>query len=94
MGMLLHDLIAEEQGDIREKEDVYIILCEELTSITLCIHLIPLQVRQALSSDAKKDGIQDTPDAMFAYMVERVRNNLHVILCMSPVGEPFRYVCR
>lgn len=41
-------------------------------------------------ADAKKDGIQDTPDSMFAYLVERVRNNLHVILCMSPVGEPFR----
>ena len=40
--------------------------------------------------DAKKDGIQDTPDSMFAYLIERVRNNLHVILCMSPVGEPFR----
>ena len=48
------------------------------------------QVRQALTADAKKDGIQDTADSMFAYLVERVRNNLHVILCMSPVGEPFR----
>ena len=48
------------------------------------------QVRQALATAAKKDGIQDTPDSMFAYLVERVRNNLHVILCMSPVGEPFR----
>ena len=51
---------------------------------------IVLQVRQALTADAKKDGIQDTPDSMFAYLIERVRNNLHVILCMSPVGEPFR----
>lgn len=47
-------------------------------------------MRQALAADAKKDGVQDTPDSMFSYLVERVRNNLHVILCMSPVGEPFR----
>lgn len=33
-----------------------------------------------------------TPDSMFSYLIERVRNNLHVILCMSPVGELFRYV--
>lgn len=31
---------------------------------------------------------------MFAYLVERVRNNLHVILCMSPIGEPFRNCLR
>ena len=47
-------------------------------------------MRQALTADAKRDGVQDTPDSMFAYLVERVRNNLHVVLCMSPVGEPFR----
>ena len=63
--------------------------------IPSCVHtpmrsFLRLQVRNALSADAKKNGIQDTPDAMFAYLVERVRNNLHVVLCMSPVGEPFR----
>ncbi|XP_066267393.1 dynein axonemal heavy chain 2-like isoform X1 [Branchiostoma lanceolatum] len=48
------------------------------------------EVRTNLTEAAKKDGIQDTPEQMFAYLVERVRNNLHVVLCMSPVGEPFR----
>ena len=28
---------------------------------------------------------------MFKYFIERVRANLHVVLCMSPVGDPFRY---
>ncbi len=53
--------------------------------------LFPVQVKQTLANAAKKDGISDTHDAMFNYFIERVRNNLHVILCMSPVGEPFRY---
>jgi dynein heavy chain len=48
------------------------------------------EVRSALADVAKKDGIVDVPDVMFAYFIERVRNNLHVVLCMSPVGEPFR----
>jgi len=47
-------------------------------------------VRQALGDAAKKDGIADMPDTMFTYLIERVRNNLHIILCMSPVGDAFR----
>uniref|UniRef100_A0A9J7YNX9 Dynein axonemal heavy chain 2 n=1 Tax=Cyprinus carpio carpio TaxID=630221 RepID=A0A9J7YNX9_CYPCA len=39
---------------------------------------------------ARKDNILETSDAMFNYLIERVRNNLHIVLCMSPVGDPFR----
>lgn len=52
---------------------------------------ICLQVCSALSDSARADNMMETPDAMFNYLTERVRNNLHVVLCMSPVGEPFRY---
>lgn len=48
------------------------------------------QVRNELSGPAKMDGIPDTPDSMFSYLIERVRSNLHIVLCMSPVGDPFR----
>ncbi|XP_033636218.1 dynein heavy chain 2, axonemal-like isoform X2 [Asterias rubens] len=48
------------------------------------------EVRNALSADAKKDGIHESPENMFSYFIERVRTNLHVVLCMSPVGDPFR----
>ena len=40
---------------------------------------------------AKKAGIEDSPAAMYAFLIERVRANLHIVLGMSPVGEPFRY---
>ena len=33
-------------------------------------------------------------DAVFNYFISRVRNNLHVVLCMSPVGDAFRTRCR
>lgn len=49
-----------------------------------------IQVRTALADEIKKLGLEDTPQAVFAFLIERVRNNLHVVLCMSPVGEPFR----
>ncbi|KAJ8310645.1 hypothetical protein KUTeg_012510 [Tegillarca granosa] len=48
------------------------------------------EVRNALSETAKKEGIDDSPQSIFAYLIDRVRANLHVVLCMSPVGEPFR----
>ncbi|KAG7496340.1 dynein heavy chain 2, axonemal [Solea senegalensis] len=49
-----------------------------------------VEVCNALSESARKDKVVETPDSMFSYLIERVRNNLHIVLCMSPVGEPFR----
>lgn len=65
------------------------ILClipPDLVNTNLCF----LQVRNALADEVKKAGIEDTPQSVFAFLIDRVRNNLHVVLCMSPVGEPFR----
>lgn len=39
---------------------------------------------------AKKAGAGETADALYAFFLERVRANLHVVLCLSPVGEAFR----
>jgi len=33
-------------------------------------------------------------DDPFKVFVERVKNNLHMVLCMSPVGELLRVRCR
>ena len=52
--------------------------------------VMSLQVRTALAEDARKEGILDMPETMFNYFIERVRSNLHIILCMSPVGDIFR----
>ncbi|KAK1890151.1 Dynein heavy chain 2 axonemal, partial [Dissostichus eleginoides] len=49
-----------------------------------------VEVCSALSESARKDKVVETPESLFSYLIERVRNNLHIVLCMSPVGEPFR----
>uniref|UniRef100_A0A3Q1IX48 Dynein axonemal heavy chain 2 n=1 Tax=Anabas testudineus TaxID=64144 RepID=A0A3Q1IX48_ANATE len=49
-----------------------------------------VEICNALSESARKDKVVETPDSLFSYLIERVRNNLHIVLCMSPVGEPFR----
>uniref|UniRef100_A0A3P9PK94 Dynein axonemal heavy chain 2 n=1 Tax=Poecilia reticulata TaxID=8081 RepID=A0A3P9PK94_POERE len=51
-----------------------------------------VEVCNALSEYAKKDNVVETPDSLFSYLIERVRNNLHIVLCMSPVGEPFNRI--
>ena len=40
---------------------------------------------------AKEAGINESNrDAIYQFFIGRVRNYLHLMLCMSPVGEAFR----
>lgn len=36
----------------------------------------------------------DSPECLWNYFIERVRENLHIVLCMSPIGEALRVRCR
>uniref|UniRef100_A0A8D0HGT5 Dynein axonemal heavy chain 2 n=1 Tax=Sphenodon punctatus TaxID=8508 RepID=A0A8D0HGT5_SPHPU len=48
------------------------------------------EIQTLILDSARAEGIPETADSLFAYLIERVRNNLHVVLCLSPVGDPFR----
>ncbi|KAB1256909.1 Dynein heavy chain 6; axonemal [Camelus dromedarius] len=53
------------------------------------------QVLAATRPRAKEAGISEgNRDEVFQHFVSRVRQKLHVVLCMSPVGEAFRARCR
>ena len=39
-------------------------------------------------------GMQLSRDGLYNAFMDRVRDNLHIVLCMSPVGEAFRARCR
>lgn len=45
------------------------------------------EVVRAKYEDQSRDGI-------FGFFINRVRANLHIVLCMSPVGDAFRRRCR
>ena len=52
-------------------------------------HFAPTGLLQAV-----KQGTNDSKDACWAQFVLQCRNNLHVVLAMSPVGETLRTRCR
>ena len=48
------------------------------------------EVKNNLLKEAKKNGIEENNQAIYNFLLDRVKANLHLIVCMSPVGEPFR----
>eukprot|EP00601_Ochromonadales_sp_CCMP2298_P009433 CAMPEP_0173264512 /NCGR_PEP_ID=MMETSP1142-20121109/28018_1 /TAXON_ID=483371 /ORGANISM="non described non described, Strain CCMP2298" /LENGTH=2531 /DNA_ID=CAMNT_0014200063 /DNA_START=20 /DNA_END=7615 /DNA_ORIENTATION=+ len=48
----------------------------------------------SLRSAAKQEGIPDSRETMMDFFIGRVRANLHMVLCFSPVGDTFRQRAR
>ena len=41
-----------------------------------------------------KLGLPETKDILYNSFISRARDNLHVVLCMSPIGDSLRARCR
>ncbi|XP_073903039.1 dynein axonemal heavy chain 2 isoform X4 [Castor canadensis] len=48
------------------------------------------EIQTQIIDQARAEQVPESSDSLFAYLIERVRNNLHIVLCLSPVGDPFR----
>jgi hypothetical protein len=44
--------------------------------------------------EVEKAGLLSSKESCWSYYVQKCRNNLHVVLAMSPVGETLRTRCR
>jgi len=44
-------------------------------------------IRNGVRSGCKGAGIQDTPENLWMFFIGRIRKNLHMSLCFSPVGD-------
>lgn len=44
--------------------------------------------------EAKKKGINETPAELYGYFLEKIKDNLHIVLAMSPAGDTLRIRCR
>ena len=47
-----------------------------------------------MKNEARQRGIPDTPEELFSYFVSKLGLNVHLVLCMSPVGETLRVRAR
>ncbi|KAI4504209.1 hypothetical protein M0802_000680 [Mischocyttarus mexicanus] len=47
-------------------------------------------IKIRLTKDARKAGIIPSTESIYSFLIERVRANMHMILCMSPIGDAFR----
>lgn len=45
-------------------------------------------------SEAKANNVEDLPGPVFNFFIDKVRKNLHMALCFSPVGDMFRIRAR
>ncbi|XP_032136290.1 dynein heavy chain 2, axonemal isoform X3 [Sapajus apella] len=48
------------------------------------------EIQSHIIDQARAEQVPESSDSLFAYLIERVRSNLHIVLCLSPVGDPFR----
>ncbi|CAE8702622.1 unnamed protein product, partial [Polarella glacialis] len=51
-------------------------------------------VRASIEKPAKEFKIAQTPEAMYEFFISRVRENLHIVFCLSYIGQNFRNYCR
>jgi dynein heavy chain, axonemal len=74
----------------------------ELINNLLTIGMVPAlfdeeekkNMSDKIKDEAKKAGVQETKEDLWNYFVEKTRNNLHIVLAMSPAGSTLRIRCR
>ena len=44
-------------------------------------------IRNNVRGGCKSAGLQDTPENLWTFFISRIRKNLHMSICFSPVGD-------
>ena len=54
------------------------------------------KIRDEMRRPFKKanPNVVETPEAMNDFFFNNIKDNLHLSICMSPIGEGFRNYCR
>lgn len=47
-------------------------------------------IKEEIRADARKADVSDTNEELYRFFIERVKDHLHIVVAMSPVGDSFR----
>jgi len=79
-------------------DEGFLELINNLLTMGMVPALFPEDERSGLinsvAKEVKEKGLPDSKDAMWSYYIEQCRDNLHIVLAMSPVGDDLRRRCR
>lgn len=76
----------------------FLVLINDFLSTGIVSDLIGPEDRDnfmnAVRNECKATGLLDTPENLWDFFIQKVRKNLHMALCFSPVGDKFRVRAR
>jgi len=79
-------------------DDQFLVYFNDILSSGYIPDLFPKEdldgITGKIRTEAKSQGYLDTPDQLFEFFIDKVRKNLHLGLCFSPVGDAFRFRAR
>ena len=84
--------------DAHVVEEGFLELVNNMLTIGMVPGLFPEEEKDGLISEieeqARKEGIPESKEAKWDYFVSKCRDNLHIVLAMSPAGDTLRIRCR
>ena len=79
-------------------DDTFLVYVNDFLSSGNLPDLFDLETKMdcinAVRNEVKAEGIVDTNDNCWEFFIDKVRTLLHVVFCMSPVGDKMRNWCR
>lgn len=79
-------------------EEGFLELINNILSIGMVPALFPEEEKDGLTSqvedEMRKQGLPDQKEFRWQYFVNKCRDNLHIVLAMSPAGDTLRIRCR
>jgi dynein heavy chain len=84
--------------DAHVVEEGFLELVNNMLTIGMVPGLFPEEEKDGLINEiedqARKEGIPENKEAKWDYFVNKCRDNLHIVLAMSPAGDTLRVRCR
>lgn len=84
--------------DAHVVEEGFLELINNILTIGMVPALFPEEEKDGLTypldDEMRKQGLPETKEFRWQYYVSRARENLHIILAMSPAGDTLRIRCR